>query len=149
MADRENEDKKQLIKILKNSKETQQLIEILKSMPNIIVYKPYTLEILSEGFDNGKWYIKHNNDGEFSFHYDKLADEIYNAGYQKIPDGAVVLTKEVVEFFVNHIAQVRKETVREILTKMFECINSFGVDYVDIREKLKEIATREGVEIKE
>ena len=88
------------------------------------------------------------------------AENLYNAGYHKLTEDSVVLSrKEFDEFrkdqaevkFLKRkiIEQARKETAEKILDEMFECINSFGVDYVDIREKLKEIATREGVEIKE
>lgn len=54
---------------------------------------------------------------------------LYNAGYRKIPEDAVVLSieeikhptrTEVIEFFVNHNAQVRKETAREILKELIK-----------------------------
>ena len=55
---------------------------------------------------------------------------IYNAGYRKIPEGAVVLTQEqVAEIVSNHnqinrekVEQARKETAREILSLLYTAI---------------------------
>ena len=49
---------------------------------------------------------------------------LYNAGYRKVPDGAVVLLigennqaldEKTIEYFVKHNVQIRKETAKEIL----------------------------------
>lgn len=84
----------------------------------------------------------------------KLSKALYNAGYRKIPDGAVVLTIEEVEEFRRDSAQVRflkkriqddarKETAREILD-MFDDRNIITWD--DLK---KQIAQRYGVEVDE
>lgn len=52
------------------------------------------------------------------------AKKLYNAGYRKVPDGAVVLLigennqaldDKTIEYFVKHNEQIRKETAKEIL----------------------------------
>lgn len=59
--------------------------------------------------------------------YDTTADEIaeglYNTGYRKIPENAVVLTKEEYidlsrNYVTEQIEQVRKETAKEILQRV-------------------------------
>lgn len=86
----------------------------------------------------------------------EVAIVIYGNNYRKIPEDSVVLTKGAYESIsskakanVVNAVEIRKETAREILTEMFECINCFGVDYVDIREKLEELAKQHGVDLEE
>lgn len=52
--------------------------------------------------------------------YDMDANKLYNAGYRKIPENAVVLTKEEYidlsrNYVTEQIEQVRKKTAKEIL----------------------------------
>ena len=58
----------------------------------------------------------------------KIAKDLYNEGYRKIPEGAVVLTREEQERIEQRVSalekraeglkQVRKETAREVLDKV-------------------------------
>lgn len=60
------------------------------------------------------------------------AKKLYNAGYRKVPDGAVVLLigennqaldEKTIEYFVKHNEQIRKETAREILDLIAKIMN--------------------------
>lgn len=97
---------------------------------------------------------------------DLLAIDLYNAGYRKIDENAVLLTEEeiehptrvdVIEFFVNHNAKVRKETAKEIFTKLREkSIESFldwegnvchlGEEYVSMKD-IEAVLKQFGVEV--
>lgn len=55
------------------------------------------------------------------------AKKLYNAGYRKVPDGAVVLLigennqaldEKTIEYFVKHNEQIRKETAKKIISAM-------------------------------
>lgn len=81
-----------------------------------------------------------------------VATELVKKYQPKIPEDSVVLTKEeikhptrteVIEFFVNHNAEVRKETAREIL-KEFEYCND-----TTFYSKWLELAKQYGVDLKE
>ena len=57
----------------------------------------------------------------------KIAEALYNAGYRKVPDGAVVLLigknnqaldEKTIEYFVKHNEQIRKEAVKEFAEKL-------------------------------
>lgn len=98
---------------------------------------------------------------------DYIAEKLIEQGYCKIPEGAVVLTREEYEelqtgkdfdygyregesnmtsYYENiRLPEVRKETAREILSEMFKQIK--GYENVDII--LSRIAKQFGVEIKE
>lgn len=57
--------------------------------------------------------------------YDRFAEALYNAGYRKVPEGAVVLTKEECDnkvildedHFERILTNVRKDTAKETLQK--------------------------------
>ena len=83
------------------------------------------------------------------------AQKLYNAGYRKVPDGAVVLLigennqaldEKTIEYFVKHNADVRKETAEKIL-QMFEVWED--KPYVSKEDFKRSIADLFGVEIKE
>ena len=84
----------------------------------------------------------------------EIARIYYNAGYRKLPDGAVVLLigennqaldEKTIEYFVKHNEQIREETVKEfaekLKNKLFEFFQdneerdgkiSVGTLYVDV-----------------
>ena len=84
----------------------------------------------------------------------KVAEALYNAGYRKLPVGAVVLLigennqaldEKTIEYFVKHNEQIRKEAVKEfaekVKNKLFEFFQdnegldgkiSVGVLYIDV-----------------
>ena len=92
-----------------------------------------------------------------------IAEAIYNAGYRKVPDGAVVLLigknnqaldEKTIVYFVKHNEQIRKETAREILNEILfvesvegweenEQLVKFSNKIVD---KIEELANKYGVE---
>lgn len=100
-------------------------------------------------------------------------ERLYNAGYRKIPEGAVVLTREEYEERENKINEqcqtravkvytdflkverdkARKETAREILYKVKETLiinneeNTEFFDYNYTLETIDEIAKQYGVEV--
>lgn len=56
---------------------------------------------------------------------DDIAEGLYNAGYRKIPENAVVLTKEEYidlsrNYVTEQIEQVRKKTAKEILQCLYD-----------------------------
>lgn len=104
---------------------------------------------------------------------DDIAEGIYNAGYRKIPENAVVLTKEEYidlsrNYVTEQIEQVRKETAKEIFQKVVNIcrkeedfqdgtVNTqleplyFGImnGCAFIRGEVKELAEQYGVEVEE
>lgn len=81
-----------------------------------------------------------------------IAEEIYNAGYRKIPDGSVVLTKEkymeltlakqsIFKMLDEIDTKARKETAREILSLLYTAIPKTQI--------VVEIKKRYGVEVEE
>ena len=59
----------------------------------------------------------------------EVATVVYGNNYRKLPDGAVVLLigennqaldEKTIEYFVKHNEQIRKETAKEILKKVFK-----------------------------
>lgn len=75
---------------------------------------------------------------------------IYNAGYRKIPEGAVVLTREeygaislerATDMLASIQAQARKETAKEILSLLYTAIPKTQI--------VVEIKKRYGVEVEE
>ena len=103
-----------------------------------------------------------------------VAEEMYNKGYRKLPEDSVVLSREeyenkkiIVEMSGGHKLKLtigkfgemskvleeytRKETAEKILneTMRIPVIDGKFVKVDDLIDKLEEIATREGVEIKE
>ena len=63
------------------------------------------------------------------------AEELYNAGYRKIPENAVVLTDDEYERWQGqtlNIKKVRKETAEKFAKKAKESF--FGVNCIDIDE---------------
>ena len=59
----------------------------------------------------------------------EVATVVYENNYRKLPDGAVVLLigennqaldEKTIEYFVKHNEQIRKETAKEILKKVFK-----------------------------
>ena len=89
---------------------------------------------------------------------DDIADGLYNAGYRKIPENAVVLTKEEYidlsrNYVTEQIEQVRKKTAKEILLLLGK-----GYDETEktefnnlqwYKEFCRELKHRYGVEVKE
>lgn len=87
-----------------------------------------------------------------------IADGLYNAGYRKIPENAVVLTKEeYIDLSRNYvreqIEQARKETAKEILLLLGK-----GYDETEktefnnlqwYKEFCRELKHRYGVEVEE
>ena len=81
----------------------------------------------------------------------KHAEALYNAGYRKIPENAVVLTKEEYidpsrNYVTEQIEKARKETAKEILSR----IKLYATDSkADLVVLIEEIAEANGVEVKE
>ena len=68
----------------------------------------------------------------------EIARIYYNAGYRKLPVGAVVLLigennqaldEKTIEYFVKHNEQIRKEAVKEFAEKLWNTIKDKGIDY--------------------
>ena len=68
----------------------------------------------------------------------EIARIYYNAGYRKLPAGAVVLLigennqaldEKTIEYFVKHNEQIRKEAVKEFAEKLWNTIKDKGIDY--------------------
>ena len=102
-----------------------------------------------------------------------IAEGLYNAGYRKITENAVVLTKEEYidlsrNYVTEQIEQVRKETAKDIFQKVVNiCIKEedfqdgtvntqleplyFGImnGCAFIRDEVKELAEQYGVEVEE
>ena len=87
----------------------------------------------------------------------EIARIYYNAGYRKLPFGAVVLLiggnnqaldEKTIEYFVKHNEQIRKEAVKGFAEKLWNTIKDKGIDYKiglralgeEIDELLKEYA---------
>ena len=94
-------------------------------------------------------------DGKMCERY-KIAEDIYNAGYRKIPDGAVVIPKKITEKtnaetlikIAKYNERVRKETAREI----FKAIkNAWETTYYEreFEERIDSLAKQFGVEVEE
>lgn len=83
------------------------------------------------------------------------AKKLYNVGYRKVPDGAVVLLigennqaldEKTIEYFVKHNKQIRKETAKEILSR----INEYSLDYnYDLKKEFEKLCKDYGVEVDE
>ena len=102
-----------------------------------------------------------------------IAEELYNAGYRKIPENAVVLTKEEYidlsrNYVTEQIEKARKETAKEIFQKVVNIcrkeedfqdgtVNTqleplyFGImnGCAFIRGEVKELTEQYGVEVEE
>ena len=87
----------------------------------------------------------------------EIARIYYNAGYRKLPFGAVVLLiggnnqaldEKTIEYFVKHNEEIRKEAVKDFAEKLWNTIKDKGIDYKiglralgeEIDELLKEYA---------
>ena len=86
----------------------------------------------------------------------KVAEALYNAGYRKVPYGAVVLLigknnqaldEKTIEYFVKHNEEIRKEAVKDFAEKVKEkalshcrTINCYELTFIEttIDELLKE-----------
>ena len=95
------------------------------------------------------------------------AREIYEAGYRKIPDGAVVLTREEYNKLHSYISEerareifdeetkklkdaIRKETAKEIFGDIFSDKYSIGGGLYELTQKDKKILYKEfNVEVEE
>ena len=79
----------------------------------------------------------------------EIARIYYNAGYRKLPVGAVVLLigennqaldEKTIEYFVKHNEQIRKEAVKEFAEKLWNTIKDKGIDYkIGLRALAEEI----------
>lgn len=100
----------------------------------------------------------------------EVATVVYGNNYRKVPDGAVVLLigennqaldEKTIEYFVKHNEQIRKETAKEILKKVFKkdnLVSDEGYDengfwstltyYIDV-EEAREIEREYDVKIEE
>ena len=84
----------------------------------------------------------------------EIAEGLYNTGYRKIPENAVVLTKEEYidlsrNYVTEQIEQVRKETAKEILNELIDSSNK--ITFFDCRMALglDKLAEQYGVEVEE
>ena len=68
----------------------------------------------------------------------EIARIYYNAGYRKLPVGAVVLLigennqaldEKTIEYFVKHNEEIRKEAVKDFAEKVWNTIKDKGIDY--------------------
>lgn len=100
----------------------------------------------------------------------EVATVVYGNNYRKVPDGAVVLLigennqaldEKTIEYFVKHNEQIRKETAKEILKKVFKkdnLVSDEGYDesgfwstqtyYIDV-EEAREIGREYDVKMEE
>ena len=100
----------------------------------------------------------------------EVATVVYENNYRKVPDGAVVLLigennqaldEKTIEYFVKHNEQIRKETAKEILKKVFKkdnLVSDEGYDesgfwstltyYIDV-EEAREIEREYDVKMEE
>ena len=81
----------------------------------------------------------------------KHAEALYNAGYRKIPENAVVLTKEEYidlsrNYVTEQIEKARKETAKEILSRIKLYATGSKTDLIVL---IDEIAKANGVEVNE
>ena len=84
----------------------------------------------------------------------KTAKHIYNAGYRKIPENAVVLTKEeYIDLSRNYvreqIEQARKETAKEILDKLNALMEQYHYKSTAWRNCANFIKETYGAEVEE
>ena len=82
------------------------------------------------------------------------AEALYNAGYRKIPENAVVLTKEeYIDLSRNYvreqIEQARKETAKEILSKLNALMEQYHYKSTAWRNCANFIKERYGLEVEE
>lgn len=106
----------------------------------------------------------HEENGDESLS-DIVAEAIYNAGYRKVPDGAVTLTKEEQEKHITmtkvnyksimrQLNQARKETAKEILQYLYDkCyeiqnIGRGGIAHI-LPIDILQMAKNYGVEVEE
>lgn len=80
-----------------------------------------------------------------------IAMELYNAGYRKVPENALVFTEEeYIDLSRNYageqIERVRKETAREIFQDLLNCCALYGCV---TREYILEQVEKYGVEVEE
>ena len=85
---------------------------------------------------------------------DDIADGIYNAGYRKIPENAVVLTKEEYidlsrNYVTEQIEKARKETAKEILDKLNALMEQYHYKSTAWRNCTNFIKETYGVEVEE
>lgn len=83
-----------------------------------------------------------------------IAEGLYNAGYRKIPENAVVLTKEEYidlsrNYVTEQIEQARKETAREILSKLNALMEQYHYKSTAWRNCANFIKERYGLEVEE
>ena len=100
-----------------------------------------------------------------------IANDLYNIGYRKVDKNELIIRKdgtvkqeekeEVIEFFVKHNAEVRKEVFNKILSCIKEKRNSLTYTtqdskiqgqceaYSDMENILRELAKEYGVEVEE
>lgn len=84
----------------------------------------------------------------------RTAEAIYNAGYRKIPENAVVLTKEEYidlsrNYVTEQIEQVRKKTAKEILSKLNALMEQYHYKSTAWRNCANFIKETYGVEVEE
>ena len=100
----------------------EQIDEMGKVMP----------EKIKDPLDNSRYIIFGNSLRR------EIARIYYNAGYRKLPVGAVVLLigennqaldEKTIEYFVKHNEQIRKEAVKEFAEKLWNTIKDKGIDY--------------------
>ena len=83
----------------------KQLIEILKNSKDIVSYQPNARGIPFWGSDKRKFFIQDDN-GHLTIHFDKIVDEIYKQGYQKIDKGSVVFKDSKIYLNEKHIGNI-------------------------------------------
>lgn len=93
----------------------------------------------------------------------EIAEGLYNTGYRKIPENAVVLTKEeYIDLSRNYVGEqiekTRKETAKEIVEKVKGQSETFLIGYGDGQydehkyvsvEYIEELAKQFGLEVEE
>lgn len=81
------------------------------------------------------------------------AEELYNAGYRKVPEGGCVLSKEENENWVKwleqNVKQARKETAREILQEILLMVSHWDGRNVHINhDELVEFGKKYDVDMR-
>ncbi len=82
------------------------------------------------------------------FGYEDVKEQTRKEIYQELK---YPKSEEMIEFFINHNAKVRKETAEKIINELLDVEvrdNDFKLFFEDICEKLEKFADKYGVEIK-
>ena len=125
-------------------KQIEEMSEVMQKS-NAVTYEPNACRIdLYCKTQREKFYVS-EQDGHLTIDYSILAKAVYNAGYRKIPEGAVVILDEEMEEFAENLMKSpqmqktmnglikawKKETAEkfaEMVSKAFVGLNCIDID---------------------